>query len=264
MPGGSDRCVQRRQSSFASPTLFAATSQRPLATAPAYRVSLARDDRARARGTAHSNARSTSRFARRGATPHTVTVALELPAGLTADSAHRDGRARAGRDADGDVPRGGRLVGGDASREARLHRRRTDLHARATSRSSTSTSRRSGCIARRRGDSRARCLRCRRNERGLRAGVGDNVAPRAGRARHSGDERSRRRTIPSVGSVAVHARSSSGRARIRQAESSSTTPDICSTTRSNGGNLVVQYGQYEMARPGIMPYPMSLARPATA
>lgn len=29
-----------------------------------------------------------------------------------------------------------------------------------------------------------------------------------------------------------------------------------------GGTMVVQYGQYEMARPGIMPYPISLARPA--
>jgi LmbE family N-acetylglucosaminyl deacetylase len=29
-----------------------------------------------------------------------------------------------------------------------------------------------------------------------------------------------------------------------------------------GGTLVVQYGQYEMARPGIMPYPIELARPA--
>lgn len=30
----------------------------------------------------------------------------------------------------------------------------------------------------------------------------------------------------------------------------------------HGGTLVVQYGQYEMARPGIMPYPITLARPA--
>lgn len=30
----------------------------------------------------------------------------------------------------------------------------------------------------------------------------------------------------------------------------------------NGGTLVVQYGQYEMAQPGIMPYPITLARPA--
>jgi hypothetical protein len=30
----------------------------------------------------------------------------------------------------------------------------------------------------------------------------------------------------------------------------------------NGGNLVVQYGQYEMPRPGVMPYPVTLARPA--
>jgi LmbE family N-acetylglucosaminyl deacetylase len=29
-----------------------------------------------------------------------------------------------------------------------------------------------------------------------------------------------------------------------------------------GGTLVVQYGQYEMARPGIMPYPVTLSRPA--
>ena len=29
-----------------------------------------------------------------------------------------------------------------------------------------------------------------------------------------------------------------------------------------GGTLVVQYGQYEMARPGIMPYPVALSRPA--
>lgn len=29
-----------------------------------------------------------------------------------------------------------------------------------------------------------------------------------------------------------------------------------------GGTLVVQYGQYEMARPGMMPYPVSLSRPA--
>lgn len=29
-----------------------------------------------------------------------------------------------------------------------------------------------------------------------------------------------------------------------------------------GGNLVVQYGQYEMQRPGIMPYSVTLARPA--
>lgn len=29
-----------------------------------------------------------------------------------------------------------------------------------------------------------------------------------------------------------------------------------------GGNLVVQYGQYEMQRPGIMPYPITLSRPA--
>lgn len=29
-----------------------------------------------------------------------------------------------------------------------------------------------------------------------------------------------------------------------------------------GGNLVVQYGQYEMQRPGMMPYPITLARPA--
>jgi LmbE family N-acetylglucosaminyl deacetylase len=30
----------------------------------------------------------------------------------------------------------------------------------------------------------------------------------------------------------------------------------------NGGTLVVQYGQYEMTTPGIMPYPISLGRPA--
>jgi hypothetical protein len=30
----------------------------------------------------------------------------------------------------------------------------------------------------------------------------------------------------------------------------------------SGGTLVVQYGQYEMARPGIMPYPVTLSRPA--
>jgi hypothetical protein len=30
----------------------------------------------------------------------------------------------------------------------------------------------------------------------------------------------------------------------------------------NGGTLVVQYGQYEMTRPGMMPYLISLARPA--
>ncbi|HEU4565831.1 MAG TPA: PIG-L family deacetylase [Gemmatimonadaceae bacterium] len=29
-----------------------------------------------------------------------------------------------------------------------------------------------------------------------------------------------------------------------------------------GGTMVVQYGQYEMMRPGIMPYPITLARPA--
>ncbi len=29
-----------------------------------------------------------------------------------------------------------------------------------------------------------------------------------------------------------------------------------------GGTMVVQYGQYEMTRPGIMPYPITLARPA--
>jgi hypothetical protein len=30
-----------------------------------------------------------------------------------------------------------------------------------------------------------------------------------------------------------------------------------------GGTMVVQYGQYEMTRPGIMPYPITLARPAS-
>jgi hypothetical protein len=30
----------------------------------------------------------------------------------------------------------------------------------------------------------------------------------------------------------------------------------------NGGTLVVQYGQYEMQQPGMMPYPITLARPA--
>ena len=30
----------------------------------------------------------------------------------------------------------------------------------------------------------------------------------------------------------------------------------------NGGTLVVQYGQYEMTRPGMMPYPITLSRPA--
>ncbi len=30
----------------------------------------------------------------------------------------------------------------------------------------------------------------------------------------------------------------------------------------DGGTLVVQYGQFEMTRPGIMPYPITLARPA--
>jgi hypothetical protein len=30
----------------------------------------------------------------------------------------------------------------------------------------------------------------------------------------------------------------------------------------NGGTLVVQYGQYEMLAPGILPYPVTLARPA--
>jgi hypothetical protein len=29
----------------------------------------------------------------------------------------------------------------------------------------------------------------------------------------------------------------------------------------NGGTLVVQYGQYEMTRPGMMPYGISIARP---
>ena len=31
----------------------------------------------------------------------------------------------------------------------------------------------------------------------------------------------------------------------------------------NGGTVVVQYGQFEMARPGILPYPIALGRPAT-
>jgi hypothetical protein len=30
----------------------------------------------------------------------------------------------------------------------------------------------------------------------------------------------------------------------------------------NGGTLVVQYGQYEMLEPGVLPYPITLARPA--
>jgi hypothetical protein len=30
----------------------------------------------------------------------------------------------------------------------------------------------------------------------------------------------------------------------------------------NGGTLVVQYGQYEMLNPGVLPYPITLARPA--
>jgi hypothetical protein len=30
----------------------------------------------------------------------------------------------------------------------------------------------------------------------------------------------------------------------------------------NGGTLVVQYGQYEMLNPGMMPYPITLGRPA--
>jgi hypothetical protein len=30
----------------------------------------------------------------------------------------------------------------------------------------------------------------------------------------------------------------------------------------NGGTLLVQYGQYEMTRPGVMPYPVTLGRPA--
>jgi len=29
----------------------------------------------------------------------------------------------------------------------------------------------------------------------------------------------------------------------------------------NGGTLVVQYGQYEMTRPGVMPHPITIARP---
>jgi hypothetical protein len=29
----------------------------------------------------------------------------------------------------------------------------------------------------------------------------------------------------------------------------------------NGGTLVVQYGQYEMMRPGVMPYPITIPRP---
>jgi hypothetical protein len=29
----------------------------------------------------------------------------------------------------------------------------------------------------------------------------------------------------------------------------------------NGGTLVVQYGQYEMQRPGMMPYPITIAQP---
>jgi hypothetical protein len=29
-----------------------------------------------------------------------------------------------------------------------------------------------------------------------------------------------------------------------------------------GGTMVVQYGQYEMMRPGVMPYPITLGRPA--
>ncbi len=30
----------------------------------------------------------------------------------------------------------------------------------------------------------------------------------------------------------------------------------------NGGTIVTQYGQYEMARPGVLPYPITLSRPA--
>jgi hypothetical protein len=30
----------------------------------------------------------------------------------------------------------------------------------------------------------------------------------------------------------------------------------------NGGTMVVQYGQYEMTQPGVMPYPITLGRPA--
>jgi LmbE family N-acetylglucosaminyl deacetylase len=33
------------------------------------------------------------------------------------------------------------------------------------------------------------------------------------------------------------------------------------TYARNGGTLVVQYGQYEMAQPGMMPYPITIARP---
>ena len=31
----------------------------------------------------------------------------------------------------------------------------------------------------------------------------------------------------------------------------------------NGGTVVVQYGQYEMARPGMLPFPITLGRPAS-
>lgn len=38
--------------------------------------------------------------------------------------------------------------------------------------------------------------------------------------------------------------------------------DVVLAFARNGGTVVVQYGQYEMMQPGIMPYPITLTRPA--
>lgn len=233
---------------------------RPLAVAPGISVTLDRVaeyapantplDRA-----VHVNLRSAWN------TPHTVRVSLKLPRGLTADSAtHTVTLARAGATSAVEFRVLGRLPAG-----------RHEISAVAESAGETFTI---GYVPIEYGHIRPQKLY---RDATLRLesvdiklppkltvayipGVGDNVAPMLEQlgvpvtvldpAKLASTDLSRFSTVV-VGTRAYEADPSLVADNGRLLEYA-----------KRGGTLVVQYGQYEMAQPGIMPYPITLTRPA--
>ena len=91
-------------------------------------------------------------------------------------------------------------------------------------------------------------------------GVGDNVEPTLAAARRQRDG-ARSGDTGVDRSLAVHD-------DRRRAAAYGVSEDLVANNGRlldfvrAGGTMVVQYGQYEMANPGILPYPITLSRPA--
>lgn len=255
---------------------------RPVVGAPAITVSLERDvEYARANTPLQRTVRVTVRSHADG--PRAVDVRLELPAGLTVDSAVKrvqlQGNARVATAASAPAATFGLSTGpqGDPIQvvtfqvQGRLAPGRHVVRASATSEGETFTT---GYTAVSYDHIQTQRL-YRPAVLGLEAV--DVVLPRAARIAYiNGVGDNSAPILQQLGlDVTVLDPADLGRTDLsrftsvvvgtRAYEASPTlianNPRLLEYTKA-GGTLVVQYGQYEMLNPGLMPYPITLARPA--